>query len=748
MSKQLPDSQLLLSSPAAQNSNLPALSTVPHFAAFGPQQEPDLDDDSIPVGHYFWIVRKSVWKILAFVSAVLLVTFLVSIRLQPIYESTVTIDVDRQAPSGIVGQDAMRNQGVNDADQFLATQVRLLQSDSVLRPVVDRYKLLEHEGQLKNLKATQLANLANAPIQLKNLKITRLPNTYLLRVGYQSKDPQLAASVANDIAKSYIEHMYRIRTNSSSNLSNFMERQLDELKAKMERSSGKLISFERELNVINPEEKTSILSARLLQLNTEYTSAQAERVRKEATYNSIRSGAAEAAQVSTQGESLHRLMEKLNEARERFAVVRATYGANYPEHRKAQSDVTELQRQFEEMRRNISSRIETDYNQAVNRERMLRQSVLETKGEFDRLNTRSFEYQQLKREADGDKQLYDELVRKIREAQINSGMQTTNVRIADPARAAAKPIFPKIRWILVLALLSSTLVGMAAAVLFDLLDTTIKDPEQASRMLRTDVIGTLPSVREVRAAGFLAAGASVGADGALVPYSRGDSNAAISSYEEAVRTLRNSILLGDFDRRIQSLLITSASPGEGKSTTAVHLAIAHSEQSKKTLLIDADLRRPSVHKKLGIDPKVGLSSVLNGEISWKEAIVQVSGHENLSIIPAGPPSRRASDLIGPRMVEILDEVAKEYDLIVVDAPPLLGFAEALQMANAVDGVVVVTRAGETNRKAVSTVLATLGRIRANVLGLVLNQVKKGMSDSYYYYGYYRKYYAAASGGGQ
>jgi capsular exopolysaccharide synthesis family protein len=188
--------------------------------------------------------------------------------------------------------------------------------------------------------------------------------------------------------------------------------------------------------------------------------------------------------------------------------------------------------------------------------------------------------------------------------------------------------------------------------------------------------------------------------------------------------------------------VTSASPGEGKTTTAVHLAISHSQQHKKTLLIDADLRRPSVHKKMQIQSSIGLSNYLTEHVTWKDVIVKDPDYPDLDVIAAGPPSRKASDLIGPRMVDLLEEVCKEYDLVIVDAPPLLGFAEPLQMATASDGVLVVTRAGQTSRKAVRSVLATLKRLRANVVGVVLNQVKPGMSDHYYYYGYYKNYYMA------
>lgn len=712
------------------------------FSSFNGEQESA--DSGLPLTHYLWIVKRHLWKIMAFVLLCTMATFVVTNRMIPIFESTATIDIDRQATNAIVGQDNSRG-GANpfDSDQYLATQIKLIQSDSVLRPVVARYNLLEQEGQFKDLPESRKPVIANSPIVLRNLKVVRPPNTYLLLVSYRSPEPQLAANVANEIANSYLQHTYTLRIKSSANLSTFVERQIEDLKAKMERSGQRQAQFERELNVINPEEKTSILSARLLQLNAEYTSAQADRVRKESQFNSMKGGSLEAAQISSQGEALIRLSERVNESRQKLAVIKSTYGVNHPEFKKVASDVAEMQRQFEDLRRNIAGRIEADYHQSRNREVMLKHSVEETKNEFDHLNGRSFQYQQLKREADGDKKLYDELNRKIQEAGINAGFQNNSmIRIADEARAGAKAVFPSLRLNLLLAMLFASLLGIGAAVLTDMLDNTVRDPEQVSRTLNTDVIGTLPAVKDIK--GLIGNSALPQMMNGIVKYTgteARDGYKAISTYEESIRTLRNSILLGDFDRRLRSLLVTSATPGEGKTTTAVHLAVAHSDQRKRTLIIDCDLRRPSVHQKLNIHPTQGLSNVLTEEVGWRDVIMKIDRHPDLDIIAAGPPSRRASDLIGSRMVELLEQASKEYDLIIVDSPPLLGFAEPLQMATAADGVIVVTKAGQTSRKAVGTVIQTLQRLRANVVGVVLNQVKKDMSDSYYYYGYYRKYYS-------
>jgi succinoglycan biosynthesis transport protein ExoP len=659
-----------------------------------PGWDPEPEEPAVPLSHYLWIVKRHRWKILAFVAACVISTLIVSLRLTPIYESTAVIDIDRRMPTGILGQEATQS-------------------------------------------ATNDAEAEDTPVILKKLKVTRPPNTYILLISYQSPDKRLAADVANGIAQSYLEHTYTIRYRASAGLSQFMEKQLEELRAKMERSSAALLQFEREMKIINPEEKTNIVSARLLQLNEEYTTAQGDRVRKEAAYSSIRGGTMAAAQVSTQGEALRKLTDSLNEARQKFAEVKTHYGANHPEFKRAQTAVDEIESQLQSTKESIAQRVEIEYRGAVDREQMLQKAVMETKAEFDKLNARSFEYQSIKREAEGDKKLYEDLVRKIKEAGINAGFQNSSIRVADAARPGLKQVFPYTELNVALAFLFSSLLAFGVAVMSDAMDTTIRDPEQVFRTLRTQVVGSLPQVKTWR--GQLATVSSNGSGGSVLATAE-TANRSLSTYEEAIRTLRNSILLTDFDRQFRTLLVTSASPSEGKSTIAIHLAVAHAQQHRRTLVIDGDLRRPSVHKRFGLQNTLGLSNVLLNDLPWRETLLKPAGIPDLDILPAGSVSRRAADLMGVGLQRLLDDCSNHYDLIILDAPPLLGFPEPLQMATAVDGVVIVARAGQTSRKGVASVLSTLHRLRANVIGLVLNEVHREISDTYYYYGYYGKYY--------
>jgi succinoglycan biosynthesis transport protein ExoP len=722
--------------PPPCNGPLPA---VPEYVTAYPSRgypDPEPDTPAVPLSHYLWILRRHKWAIIAFVIVCVASTVVVSSRLTPIYEATATLDIDRQAPAGVIGQ-ASTQMAPNDSDQFLATQIKTIQSDSVLRPVAQRFKLSAAETSPRQPRLPT-SRVQNAPVALGNLKVVRPPNTYLLLISYRSPNPELAADVANGVAESYIQHTYDIRFRATAGLSAFMEKQIEELKAKMERSSAAQAQFEKDLSVINPEEKTSILSARLLQLNTEFTAAQGDRVRKQAAADSVKSGSLEAAQASTQGEQLRKLTDRLDEAREKFAGIKTQYGANHPEYQKTLSQVTELDRQFVSLRANVRQRVNLEFQESANRENMLKNAVAEIKVEFDRLNARSFEYKAVKREADADRGLYEELVHKIKEAGINSSFQNSSIRLSDSARPPMEPVFPNVPRNAMLAFFLSTFLAVGAAVMADTLDNTVRDPEQIQRSLKTEVLGSLPVVNSWRNK-VLPLAVNGNAVGALVKSGRHNGQAA--AFEEAIRTLRDSILLSDLGRRPRSLLITSATPREGKTTTSIHLAIAHSLQSRKTLLIDADLRRPGIHARLSLSNLQGLSTIVSGEIAWHDGIQKSATYPDLDVLTAGPASRRAADRLGSVLDTLLAEAEKEYDLVIIDAPPLLGFAEPLQIAAVVDGVVVITMAGQTSRDALASVLSNLKRIKTNVIGVVLNEVREDMSDRYYYYGYYGKYYS-------
>jgi succinoglycan biosynthesis transport protein ExoP len=711
---------------------------VPRLILPAPEREAPVN--SVSLSQYLWVVRRHLWKLVGFVVFSVLATVIVSKRLTPLYESTAIIDIDRQTPAAVLGAES--NAAINspDVENYLTTQEQIVKSDAVLRPVVEKYHLLTPAmAKLANDKLLS-SRLKDAPIELPGLKISRPLHTFLLLISYRSADPQLSADIVNEIARSYIRHTYDIRYQAASQMTGYMEKQLEELKAQMERSAAALANLEKDLDVINPEEKTNVFSARLLHLDNDLTNAEVERAGKEAAYNAVKSGSLPAVEASGEGEQMRSLETKLNEATERFTEVQTQFGSSHPIYKKAASQVSQLQLEIDTLRQRIVQRVQIDYQQSLNRESLLRQEMRQAKAEFDQMNARSFEYKALKQEADTDKALYEELIRKIREAGINASFESSSIRLADVARPALYPSFPKTRLNALLALLGSVIIGLSIIFLIDALDTTVLDREHLQRELRVPMLPSLPVGKFP--IGTLPMQELPGDPDAVFNGGSGKNSlsAPNAAFNEAIRTLRSSILLsGGLEHHSKSILVTSASPGEGKSTIALYLAAAHSQQQRRTLLIDGDLRRPVA--KLGVSNDRGLSDVVNGNMHWREAVQTPYAYPDLDVLSAGPSSRRVADRIGIVLRSILDEAEREYDLVVIDSPPLLGFAEPLEIAALADSVIIVARAGRTNRSAVASVVEQLKQVRANIIGVVLNGVRADMSSQYYYYSprYYSHY---------
>ena len=392
------------------------------------------------------------WAMIALLSTVFTGLVVIGCYLAPpISVGSATIAIDRQAVPETVGGDRLMTTG---DDQFMATQQTLLQADAILRPVEMQYNLLEREGHLgyywfwRYLPEKELA-IRNAPIVLKNLKIERNPNTYLLTITYKDRDPQIAAEVANSVADSYLREIFDTRTKEAGRLTSSMEQQLIDLKQKMETTHSALMVYQRDLGTADPEQKTSVLVAKLQALNTESSAAEADRIAKEAVYREAKDGTLPEVEVSTQSSDLTKDVEKLRIAKANLAQVEATYGDQHPEYRKAAAAVAEATTELNESRENVANRIGVDYRQTVIRERMLFAAVAQTKKEVDDLSSQSFDYLQLKHEADAAEGVYEDLFAKIKQSGINSELQNNVIRLADSARPAAKPIFPN--WLTIVA---------------------------------------------------------------------------------------------------------------------------------------------------------------------------------------------------------------------------------------------------------------------------------------------------------
>lgn len=692
----------------------------------------ELPEEPMSVGHYFWLLRRAWWKITLATTLTTALAGYVAHRIQPIYESTARVAVDPQIPNTVMGDRGSADVAGGETEQFFNTELELIQSDAVLRPVARSFHLL-----LK--KDASGASAAEAPVSLSGLSVLHPVNSFLIDIAYRSHDPREAAAIANAITESFTLRSRGMRTDAARDESEFIRSQLGDLKQKMDDSALALAAYEKQLGVINPDQKTSILETRLGELNTAYTQAQNDRVQKEVDLRALQTGSTAALEVSPQGAELSKMADNLHVAQEKMEAVKGVYGSANAEYKRAASALAEARRQYNAAQDEVGKRIEVQFAEAKHREELIGMTVQATKGEVDSLNAHSVEYQELKREAESNSALYAELFRKVQEARINAAFQGSPIRIFDTARPELQPVFPRKSVFLGLGFLLSLLGSILVVLIADLADKSLRDPSQTRREMGVEVVGILPHVRKHKT---LTPTTSVDRDATLpaVPTRRwfgGSEFGTEEVYEDAVGALLSTLRVSRFSHALRSIVVTSPTPGDGKSTCIAHLAAAHARQGHRTLLIDADLRCPTQHLYFKVKDTVGLGEAVTGNKGLHELRQSVPGHPNLDIIVAAQAGSSVIERVGRAVEELLKTAHTEYDLVFIDAPPMLYFAEPIHLAGAADGVLVICRAGRTAKQEVSDVFSKLGRLGVVPLGLVLNQVHQNMSVQY---GSYQSYY--------
>jgi capsular exopolysaccharide synthesis family protein len=695
-------------------------------------------DTNALLGQLGKILYKHRWKLIHFVVIAMLLALALQFAFPRLYSATAVLRLDRHSTGGAVGQEASQVSAINDMDEIITTDMEIAQTDPVLRPVAEKYHLIDYDkpsgfwvrwfGGKPDVSAAQRAKAS--PVALKGLNLSRPAGTYLVRVTYRAwRNPQLAADVANGVAESLIRQVQESLDQSYNNLSSAIRRDMEQLRSKMDISQQRLTQYEKELNTVDPEQHSTVLTTRLTQLLTEYTAAQADRLHKQAIFEGISKSPtlAEAQAMEAGGQRLSLLDDSLGRlaiARQQFAAAQSHYGENHPEFRKAQQQLEEAEAQVDSARLATNDRAAAEYRQALGRELLLKRQFEATKAEVDGLKSHALEYSQLKTEAENDRRLYSDLEARTREADVNRQFRDATIQFVAPALPPAQAIFPRLIINLPIALVLALVLGVLGVIAADALDTTFSDAGEVSARMRLEVMGTLPNARRLGVKGEDQANPLQGVLGRSAEMSM--------RYEEAIRMLRSALTLVSANHALGTLLITSPGSGEGKSTTAAHLGVACAQAGRKVLLIDADLRRPELHKKFDIARKIGLADVLAHRILPVDVIVEVDT-PGLFLMPAGPPMLNAADLISLGFASVLNQVSRNFDLVIVDAPPMLGVSETQEIATIVDGVLVVTKADSTSAKALGETLDALSRSRANVLGVVMNQVKLSSLKGFGYY---------------
>jgi capsular exopolysaccharide synthesis family protein len=432
------------------------------------------------------------------------------------------------------------------------------------------------------------------------------------------------------------------------------------------------------------------------------------------------------------------LREQEAELRIQLAQLSVQFGPAYPKFAQIRGQLQEVEVQMQAEMKKVTARLRGDYEASLQRENMLRAALERQKQEANKLNESAIEYSLLKRDVDTNRALYEGLLEKLKEAGVTAGLRSNNFRIVDTARVPASPSEPNLPRNLSFALALGLTTGVGLAFLLEGMDNTVRTPEQAQAISALPSLGMIPlgsrNTAEMGTRQRLALATSKEAV-ELVTQSRPKSQMA-----ESYRALRTSLLLTSAGGPPRVILVTSALPQEGKTTTSINLAIVLAQKGARVLLIDADLRRPSIHKTLGMGPRTGLSNVLTGSSNLEQAVIRSTILPNLFLLPAGtPPPNPAELLASNNMKDLLAQLHESYDHIVIDSPPTLSVTDAVVMSTTADRVVLVIRSGQTTKQALRHARELLMQVNAKVCGVLMNAVDLNSADYYYYYEYQGKY---------
>ena len=711
---------------------------------------------------YLRVLIKRKFVVIACIVIIFLMVLVATLRMIPIYDAAGSIAINKMDPALISFKDSPGAADYYDPAD-LDTEVKILKSDLLALQVIKQLNLDKRpefggKGDVPSANAIPLttdslqtnAGRTTALLGMfkSNLRVMLQPNTRVIDIHYSSPNKELAATIVNTLVNTYIEQNFKTKFESTMQASDWLSKQLVDLQIKVETSQEKLVKYQKEHSILGLDEKQNIITEKLDELNKELTQAESDRMSKESLYRLTQGGdpdviasansSSSAASGPMSGSGLlDSLRGKEADLRIQVAELSTQFGPSYPKVAQLNNQLKETANQIQVEIRKMAVRVRNQYLAALQRENMLKGAMENQKQEANKLNESAIEYTLLRRDVESNRQLYEGLLEKLKEAGVTAGLRSNNVKIVDAARVPMSPSEPNVPRNLAFALLLGVTSGIGMAFLLENLDNTVRTPEQAQLIAALPALGMIPlgSRRPSEDSGHKLSVASSKEAVELVTQSRPQSQMA-----ESYRALRTSLLLSSLGAPPRVIMVTSAMPQEGKTTTSINTAIVLAQKGVRVLLIDADLRRPGVHKALGLGPRSGLSNVLTGSADVQQTITRSPLLPSLYILPAGtPPPNPAELLASAHMRELVETLSSQYDHIVIDTPPTLSVTDAVVLSTRADAVILVIRSGKTTKQALRRARELLVRVNARVTGVLLNAVDLSSPDYYYYYEYQGKY---------
>ncbi len=740
-------------------------------------------------------VRKRKWLILTIAVIVTTIVAIESFRTKSVYQATAKVAINKDSTTFKFGNAIFES---NDSER-IQTELLYLRTYPLLAKVVVKLRLNENPqflevGERKSVleavrelggKFTSSASDSGAslpkvdpappPIDAtltaeeierlspfvgtldRYLYVSQIEGTRALSISYTHTDPAIAAQVANGVARIFVDESYENKTSRITNSATFLDKNTRQLAAKVQQAEQELANYSVTNEIFSTDEKqSSLVAGKLADLYTQALRTETDRRIKQSLYEEVKQGRVAQLPEAFSDSRTAGLQSEVGRLQVLIGQLTTKFGPENPKLVEAQQQKTEYERLITESTKKLEDKLKADYERALRDERLIKESLEEAKVEAIQQNQASIRFSILKQNVDTTKGLYTDFLQKTNQTNIEKAQQGNDLRIIEPARVPGWPMGPRRMRSILIGLVLSLLAGVGLTLLLEYMDNTVKSIEDVSRATQLPTLALIPSMdaARVRAIGekkqqkaIRASSAKQAAVGGLVPRSyqpQGEKLASLdslSSVVEAYRMLRTSVLLSTAGTPPKTILVTSSRPGEGKTTTAVNTAISLAQLGVSVLLIDADLRRPAVHKAFKIPHTRGISNYLSSNTPIENLIIRLP-IQNLSVLPCGPIPPNPAELISSdRMKDLLRILSEQYDHILIDSPPLISVTDPVILSTMVDGSILVVQSGRSTRDLVRRARQELSGVGAKIFGVVLNNVdvKREGYDDYYYQRYYSTY---------
>ncbi|RZJ01619.1 MAG: polysaccharide biosynthesis tyrosine autokinase [Brevundimonas sp.] len=691
----------------------------------------------VDIAVYWNMVLKHRFLLIGSVLASLAIGAALTLLMTPKYTAATTLQIDREAARVLNSEDVSPGESMIQGEEFFQTQYGLLRSRSLAQRVIESLGLARNDEALRRLgvdpsaitgeaagQATKRQELALEAVS-DNLNVSPVRGSRLVAISYTSPDPRLSATIANAFAENFIQSNLDRKFDSTAYARDFLEERLAQTKTRLEDAERQLVAYAANQEIITLDEPSgdregasgggeSLTSRTLSSVNTSLAVAISNRIAAQQKWERAQAISPMSLTEVLQNQAFQGLAQERAKVSADYEQKLSTFQPEYPEVRELKARLDQIDGQMRSIATNIRSSIQNEYIVAANQERALQSRVNGLKGEALDLRDRSIQYNILQRELDTTRTLYEGLLARYKEVGVSGGLTTNNVSIVDSAEPPNEPSEPRLFFNMAIALLIGLIGGVVAALILEALDETLATPDDVEQKLGQNVLGVVPMLDK----------------GETPIMALQDVR---SGFSEAYYSLRTALQFSTADGTPARLLVTSSRPAEGKSTTAYATALNLARVGRRVLLVDGDLRNPSMHRTIGAENDKGMSNVLAGLSGLKDVIVPTQ-QENLYFIPCGPlPPNPAELWAGDRLLAFLEETGKSFDHVVIDGPPVLGFADAPLLASSVDGVLFVLESRGTRRGQARGALRRLLSGRAHLIGVVMT--KFNAKKASYGYGY-------------